>query len=126
MKHNLVTALVFFLFFSNRLYADYNVLLYLQDISVTVASGKSRGSGTVIRSNIVLTAAHVVANSYHEKKSVRVLFPTYNHHRKQVGKKSVKASIIAYSPASQKDIAILLLEKEMKLPRYVEFYQGED
>jgi len=112
---------------------------YLQDVSVTIKSGDSQGSGVLICRNkeaYVLTAAHVVENLRKtrtkivdgvEKKVVYFESPKivkyFIENGRTVGHIQVETEVVRYSDAEYgDDIALLHILKKDFSDKYIVFY----
>lgn len=129
--------------------SDKSIAEYLQDISVTVKSGMSEGSGVVLTRkdstgasiNIIWTAAHVVNDlrtsreiiapdgskkTLVEFKDAKIVKPIIESGR-TVGRLEMDAEVLKFSDAdSGEDLAILRLRKRDFISVSVKFYEKDD
>lgn len=134
-------AAIVVLFASVSLAEDVTVAEYLQNISVTVKSGTSEGSGVIItrgKTNFVLTAGHVI-DSLRRTRSVidpktgaernvvefddaQIVQNIYQNGRK-VGQLEMSAKVLCYSNADfGEDLALLRVLKDDFIRDTAQFY----
>lgn len=104
-----------------------NIPEYLQDISCTIKAQKGTGSGTFIKEDFVITAAHVVSDSFKAKENVKVIMLKRNKNREEIGSKIYDAKIIAYSNSRRgEDIAILQIIRKNTFSKNAVFTKESD
>lgn len=105
-----------------------SVPAYLQDISVSVVTDNGEGSGVIARGKFILTAFHVVEDSFKNNMPVKVISPIYDKDRKEIGYKEINADVISYSKTeiSGQDIAVLMIQEDIGLKNGAVFYLEDD
>ena len=149
-KHLYWTIFLSFIFVSNRTSADETLYKTLQEISVTVKSGFSEGSGVIItrevktegnkteKVNFVWTAGHVIDNlrsvrsvivdgqprKIVEFKDAQIVKELIENGRR-VGELKMDAKVIKYSDAEDgEDLALLMVRKKSFINNNAVFYSG--
>ncbi len=138
---------------ASQAFAIDNLYTKLQDVSVTVNTGSSEGSGVIITRelttspgkietvNFVWTAGHVIDNlrsvrtiigpdgsskKIIEFKDAKIIKELTENGRK-VGELTMTAKVIKYSDAEDgEDLALLLVRKKHFIKTGAEFYKGSD
>jgi len=141
MVKSKISFLLLFIFFVSPVFGELSVAERLQEVSVTLNTGQSEGSGCIVKRgdyNYVLTAGHVVANlrktrsvidvlSGNEKKviefdSAKIIQVSYEEGRK-VGQVEMLADIICYSDSDNgEDLAVLKVLKKNFINSSTNFY----
>ena len=138
--------------FSYQVRADEELYQKLQEISVTVKSGFSEGSGIIItrevrvapnkteKINFVWTAGHVIDNlrsvrtTIRDGRSIQIvefkdaqIVKELVENGRRVGELKMDAKVLKYSSADEgEDLALLMVRKRNFIEQNVDFYQTDD